>query len=240
MANSGTPAPRSHGTASTMSEAEPQSGGSSEALVLEGHLEETERYQPRWTVLLRPVQTFVGLLPSHKNTRKGRRTAKQVKLVVAVLAFVAVIAAQSTIVMILGLIGLGVSPVVPISQVRKRSWINRLKSIREGRDRTVERSAQVTCDDHRVSLVRDDDRLRRVLVDRDDHEISVGTAADRLFLKIAPTGGNKSETIWIGTDDLEIDDVPDDWSTETFSSDQLDRPIVVRGSEWRELAEHLL
>jgi len=223
-----------------MSEAEPQSGGSNKMLVLEGQLEETERYQPKWTVLLRPVQTFVGLLPSHKNTRKGRRTAKQIRIAVIMLAFIAVVAAQSNVVMILGLIGLALAPLVPISQVRKRSWINRLKSLREGRDRTVHQSAKVTCDDHRVSLVRGNDRLRRVLVDRDDHEVTTGTVGDRLFLKVAPTDGNKSETIWIGTDELGPDDVPDDWSTESVSKTSVDRPVVVRGAKWHELAEHLL
>jgi len=209
-------------------------------LVVEGTVAETERYQPEWTILLRPAQTFVGLLPSHKNTRKGRRAGRQIKLVVAVLAFIAVISAQSTPVMILGIIALGIAPLVPISQARKRSWINRLKTLRDGRTRTVDVPAEIAHDGRRVSILRDGDRLRRVLVDREEHEVSAGTADDRLYLRIAPDDGNKDETIWVETRDVSPDELPDRWSVGEFSADRIDRPVSVDGSDWRALADELL
>lgn len=208
-------------------------------MVAEGYLEEIERYQPSWTILLRPIQTFVGLLPSHKNTRKGRRTARQIKIVVIVLAFIAVIAAQSTPVMVIGIVALAIAPLIPISQVRKRSWINRLKSLRDGRDRTVEHPARVTFDGRRVSLLRDDQRIRRVLVDRDDHVVSTGEIDDRLYLKVAPDSGNKDEAVWVGTTDVSADQLPDDRTLEDLSADELAKPVYVGGREWRELTDRL-
>lgn len=226
-----------------MSDSAPHSdaadGDADNPLVLSAQLEEREKYTPRWTPLLSPLQTFIGLLPSHKNTRKGRRTAKQLKLLVAVVAFGLLVFAESAWAIVVGVVFLGLAPLLPLPQVQKRAWLNRLKKLREPRERSVAAPAKVRFDGRRVVLERDGDNLRRVLVDRDEHEIAAGSANGRLYLKVAPTSGKRSETIWIGTDELDTDDLPDDWEPQDFDEDAIDAPTLVDGPNWRSLAEHL-
>lgn len=220
------------------SQSDPAEADAEHPLVLPARIERGERYKPGWASLVSPLQTFVGLLPSHKNTRKGRRAARHLKILAGGIGFGMVVFAQDLVATFLGVLFLALAPWLPLPQVRKRAWLNSLKKLREPRRRIVETDARVTFDGRRVVLQRDGTNLRRVLTDRDEHQTAVGTVDDRLYLKLAPDSGRKSETLWIGTDELGPEDVPDDWELESFSTDAIDAPTLIGASDWRTLSRY--
>lgn len=205
-----------------------------EPLVLPARLGREEEYTPWWTGVLAPAQTVVELLPSHKTTRKGRRGAKQFRVVLGGAAFAAIIFSPTIWVTLVALLVLvGVVPWLPLPEVRKRAMANRIKSLRRPRTRTITRPARLVYDGRRVKLDKGGNTLRRVLTDREDHRFRAGTCDGQPYLEIAPESGKKSEAIWVGTDDLDSADVDSD--LETFLPDDIDRPVLLNGEDWRTL-----
>jgi hypothetical protein len=203
-------------------------------LVLPARLGREESYTPWWAGLLAPIQVFVEMLPSHKSTRKGRKSAKQFRVVLGAVTFAAIVFSPAEWVTIAAiLVMITIVPWLPLPQVRKRAMVNRVKNLRRPRTHTVTRPARIIYDGRRVKLDKGGNTLRRVLTDREEHRFRTGTCDGRLFLEIAPESGKKSEAIWVGTDDLAPGELDEDLAT--FLPGDVDRPVLVDGRDWRSL-----
>jgi hypothetical protein len=204
-------------------------------LVLPARLVRREAYSPWWSGLLGPVQTLVAVLPSHKSTRKGRRKARHFRLIVGTILLVGIVFSPAPWMAIAAIVLFTLTvPWLPLPEVRKRGWSNRLGTLQGDQKRTVTRPARIVYDGRRVKLDKGGNTLRRVLTDREDHVYRVGLADDHPYINIAPESGNKSEGIWVGTDELDPETL-DDLDLRDFDGDQLDRPALVTADDWRKL-----
>lgn len=212
---------------------------SDEPLVLPARLEKKKAYTPWWTRLLAPIQTFVSLLPSHRSTRAGRRAARHFKFAVGAIAFGIIVFGGSFWLIIIGIAILSMAPWLPLPEVRKRAVLNRLKTLRQPRKRSLERPGRVIYDGRRVILDKGGSTVRRVLTDREEHAFRVGTIDGRLYIKLEPPSGKKAECIWIGTDDIDPEALPEKDDLEAFEAGDLDRPCLLSREDWQVLARVL-
>ncbi len=213
----------------------PEAYTGDDPLVLPARLIRRETYSPWWSDLIGPLRSFVSMLPSHKSTRKGRRSARQFRIVTGAILFAAIVFSPSVAVT-LGAIALFVLvvPWLPLPEVRKRAWTNRLTSLQQDRKHTVTRPGRIVFDGRRVKLDKGGNTLRRVLTDRDDHEFEVGVCEGRPYLRIAPKSGRKSDTIWVGAEELDAETL-DEPDLTSFSPDAVDRPALTTSDDWRTL-----
>lgn len=202
-------------------------------LALPARLPYQTSHQPFWTKLLSPVQTGVELFPSHKNTRKGRAIARRIRIGVGAVALgIVIFSGEMLWLQIAGaLLVIGVL-FLPISEVRKRSWVGQLRSLRKGTTRTITRPGRIVYDGRRVLLEKEGSKLRRVLTDRESHVLTLQQDEERLYLKIEPPSDAASDAIWVGTDALDPSELDDAGAVESIDSETPNRPALVERDDW--------
>ena len=202
-------------------------------LVLPARLRKYQRFTPWWSRLLSPLQTFVALLPSHKTTRAGRRAARHFKFAAVAAAGAMLIFGGSIPWIVVGAAILLLVPFLPLPEVRKRAWTNSLKALRQPRKKTRSRPGRILYDGRRVILDKGGSTIRRVLTDRGEHRYRLGRLDGTLYLKLEPSSGKNADSIWVGTDEIDPDEI--DEPLESFPESALDRPCLVGGEQWRAL-----
>ncbi len=198
-------------------------------------------YQPFWSPLIGPIRTLLSMLPSHEDSRTGRQWAKRIQIGLGAVALGIVIFADGAMLRAVGALLVIGALSLPISKARKRSYTGRLRSLQEGRTKTITRPGRIVYDGYRILLEKEGSKLRRVLTDRDEHTLRLHRDDEHLYLKVEPSSsGRDSDAIWVGTADLESSDLDDDRDVTSIDDDTPDRPAIVEGEDWRRLWQVLL
>lgn len=199
-----------------------------------------KKVRPWNAVLWRALGELVAFLPSHRDTREGRKKKKQMRvLIVAVgiglMAIGGTADAWGGFWIILGIFLACLAFVAPVEELKKRTWRGRIKKNQKPRARTVWTAGSIVFDGRRVEL-RDDSeqKVRRVRVDRGKHELTQRKSGERRCLGILPPGGKTEAGIWVCTEGS----VDGDWEG-SVDDDEMDRPATVDARDWERLWEAL-
>lgn len=163
-----------------------------------------------WAPIPRKLIGVVRAIPAHRDTRTGRRNARQVRIVLLVIGLVIIIFWQSDWA-ILGVIPALSGLVVPLSERRRRDLTAKLRTASAPRStvRTVDGTLRV--EDDAILLMTGDDVLRRLdrgkakIVAHDDAlELREGSKKDRCVHLVTPGSAPPGEPdLWAsaGLDD---------------------------------------
>ncbi|MGM0557169.1 MAG: hypothetical protein ACQEVA_12375 [Myxococcota bacterium] len=187
-----------------------------------------------WAPLLAPFQTLVALAPSHKSTKKGRRNAAQLRIVLVAVGVLGLAFGGETLYIILGGLIMALGLVIPMSEVRKRTLMGKFKRLRGESPRDTKISGEVEFDGKRLILRAEDEKLRRILVDRAEHSVRETSFDGHACLEIRPKSGGKSRRIWICNRDSSPATQGD-----TLGRGDVDAPAFVSSADYRRLSEAL-
>jgi hypothetical protein len=204
-------------------------------LEIDATLVRPERYTPVWAPLLKPVVAIVDLLPSHRNTKKGRQTAKQVRLVIMGVGLAVLIFGGTLPLILVGGAIMASALVLPLSEVKKSGVQTKLRKLGSQRTRPSRQPVQIIHDGKRLSLQRDSERIRRVLVDRGEHRVELRRRGQTPYLGVRPASERKSEAIWIASP--QHGSVPEE--AEEITGDAIDIRAEVAPNDWRVLYDRL-
>jgi hypothetical protein len=194
-----------------------------------------EKYAPAWGVLLKPVETFISFLPSHRATKRGRNTAKQIRVVIMGIGLATMIFGGTLPLILIGAALMASALFVPLSEVTKRSLLGNLRRKRLHAERDAKTSGEIVHDGKRLILREDGQKLRRVLVDRGEHELKQRRRDDQPCLGVIPPSGRKAESIWICSPEH---DLPDG-EIEEISPDAVDIWALIAPNDWDSLLDTL-
>lgn len=173
-----------------------QQGDQTTALVLGAQLMRSESYRPWWAPLWGPVDWILSFLPSHRDTRKGRSGARQVKIVLLIVGVAFIAFGEAIGWVAVGLLTMLSALILPLSELRKRVWTAKVRALLGEKKRPVHTPGKIVHDGRRVELHEGDAMLRRVLVDK------VYSFEERVYqgqpcLGLMGHGKRKKDTIWI-------------------------------------------
>jgi hypothetical protein len=173
-------------------------------------------------------------VPSHRDTRSGRRNASQLKAGLVLIAVLFGGFGENGFHMSLAASFMLAALFLPVTDGRKREWRTRLQG-RGARVRRVEsRAAQVRYDGRRVAVLSDGKVWRRVLVDRSEHGMAVRADDGAAWLGLVPPSGRKAESLWlVARDETLRRELPA--ATEVVDEQRVDAAVVVDAATWREL-----
>ncbi|MFB6263669.1 MAG: hypothetical protein ABEL76_08620 [Bradymonadaceae bacterium] len=116
-----------------------------------------EEYTPWWGPALAPFQSLVGMLPTHKDSRAGRRAARRVRIGLAVVGLILMLfgGTRSPLLAPIGVLLLGIAPFVPVTEMKKRTMANRLARWRRSAVRVRSDPLRLTLDDSRLTVESD-------------------------------------------------------------------------------------
>ena len=210
-------------------------------LRLPGQIQREARQMPLWAPLVRRAEGAVGLIPAYRDTKKGRSNARQLRLGLLGLGLLVLVfggdwwIVVGALLMIAGL-------VVPAPELRKRTWVTRLRSARKPRRSWQGAPVVVELDDRRLSVLEDGKRLRRVLVDRGEHGLRTASltidGAAFTALGVTPASGRKAETIWLYTDATATDGAPGA-ADDTVDRGSIDLLVRLEPRDFERLREQL-
>ncbi|MFP4596746.1 MAG: hypothetical protein ACLFVJ_00755 [Persicimonas sp.] len=201
---------------------------STDPIELDATLVGTETYQPAWGGLVKPIEGLAGFLPSHRDTKKGRSTAKQIRIVIMVLGLAVLISGGTLPLIFIGAAIMASAIILPMSEVNKRALISRIRRLRSRRTRQTQAPGKLVHDGKRLILREDGKKLRRVLVDRGEHRLELRRLGDTPCLGVIPPSGRKADSIWICSP--QHGSVPEE-STEIAASD-VDIWVHLPPNEW--------
>lgn len=119
------------------------------------------KFVPRSAPFYRRLESFVGALPSHRDTRSGRRNATQIRVVLLATGILTVVFWQSPwapLALLLCLIAL----VLPMPISRRRALVASLRA-RRAKQTRIERSRGVLeVSQKHLTLLDGDERIRRL------------------------------------------------------------------------------
>lgn len=173
-----------------------QPGDEKTPLVLGAELMRSESYRPWWAPLWGPVDWILSFLPSHRDTRKGRSGARQVKILILIAGVAFIAFGEAIAWVVIGLLTMFSALVLPLPEIRKRIWTAKLKTLLGERKRPVHSRGKIVHDGRRIELHEGEGMLRRVLVDK------VYSLEERVYqgqpcLGLMGHGKRKKDTIWI-------------------------------------------
>lgn len=196
-------------------------------------LERVKR-KPWWGPLLAPVETLVALIPSHKNTKKGRQSATQIRITLIVIGIVGLAFGGETLWIMLGGLIMASGLVVPLSDVRKRTLIAKLKRMRGAAKRDLEVDGQLRFDGKRLVLYVDGEKKRRVLMGDGRHKTHTRRFQGRPCLEVRPGSGGKRSAILICSDAKQSDAIGDE-----LTRGDVDCPAFVSSEDFEHLRDQI-
>jgi hypothetical protein len=213
---------------------------SQDALTIPATLVRREKYAPVWGVLLKPFEAILGFLPSHRATKKGRASAKQMRVLLMAIGLAVMIFGGTLPLILLGAAVMASALFLPLSEVTKGALRGKLRRLRTEHVRDAETPGTIVYDGRRLILCEGDKKLRRVLVDRGEHGIElrrrhIANQQDWPCLGVRPPSGRKADSIWICSPEasLTADNV------EEISGEGVDIWARVTPNSWNELHDLL-
>ncbi len=227
-----------------------------ETLRIHAKVRGEEKVKPWNAFFWKGLGEVLAVLPSYRDSREGRKKAKQMRVMIVgggllLLALAGTAETRAGLWIILGIVIACMAFVVPVEDLKKRTWRNKIKKKQKPRPRTIWSKGEVLYDGRRVELRADSEKVRRVRVDRGKHELqlkqrvmsnqpgsqqSMPGPSPIPCMEIAGPGGKKDKTIWVCADagldiDAEFDAEIDD--------EEMDRPAMAKGADWKRLWEVL-
>ena len=174
---------------------------SDDQLTIPATLIRREKHAPAWGVLLKPIEGLIRFFPTHRATKKGRQSAKQIRIVVMGIGLAVMIFGGTLALIIIGALVMASALFLPMSELTKTSWLGNLRRMRTEQERDAKTKGAIVYDGKRLILRENDKKLRRVLVDRGEHSVSLCRLGDTPCLGIKPPSARKAESIWICSPD---------------------------------------
>ena len=170
-------------------------------LVVEAELVSSETSRRPIAPVYKALASIVATFPSYKDTRSGRKNAKQLKVIFVVIGLITLLAGREVWpVIVCGVILMSLATFLPIENLQKRTLVNRLRRA-QTTSHEVRRPAKLVHDGRRLILYDGEQRERRVLTNRPfflGH--FVGEDATH-WVQVSPKGSNKKkEAIWLRLD----------------------------------------
>lgn len=198
---------------------------------ISAELRKTEAVPPKARSFWAFLESLLGFLPSHRDSRKGRRQAQQVRAVLVVLGILlmALGGAEAAGWIVVGVALAGSAFVIPIPELKKRSWRTALQRRQQSGSKEIWVPARVSYDGRRLEVHQENQKVRQLLVDRKSHEITYGAFRNGLMVALGPKGSAKKKTValWVpggsteGAVQFGIDDVDQPLRIEQRGLDQL-------------------
>lgn len=209
-------------------------------LTLDAEIRHTEMVEPASRLFWRLVGELVAFAPSYRDSRDGRKKAKGMQVILVVIGIVLMATGGTALEgggfwIVLGIVIACLAFVIPVEELKKRSWKSTIKKKQKPRPRRKWKPGRVELDDKAVSTWEGDDRVRRVRVDRGKHDLEVRTHGDHPCLGVLPLGHKKHESIWVCATGA-VDGVE---ATDTIEDDEMDRPARLTPGDWEQLWDKL-
>lgn len=149
------------------------------------------------------IASLLGALPSYKDSARGRKGAKQLRIILVVVGFFVMLAARHVWPMIiLGIVLMASAIVVPMDAVRQRSLVSRWQKKRAF-NRATTRPAKLVHDGRRLMLFDGEEQDRRVLTSRPFRLTRFAGSDADTWVELAPKKSKKKrEAIWLHLHDL--------------------------------------
>jgi len=214
---------------------------SADELVVEAELVSSETSRRTTAPLYKSLASLVATFPSYKDSRSGRKGAKQLKVVFVVIGLITLLAGREAWpVVVCGVILMSLAIFLPIENLKKRTLVNRLRRA-QTETHEVRRAAKLVHDGRRLILYDGDSRDRRVLTNRPFVLRHFAGADGAHWIQVAPKGSKKkAEAIWLH---LEGEAAPED--AQKLKDFRVDLPAYTSRAAAAELIaclerEHLL
>jgi hypothetical protein len=201
-------------------------------LVLGAELERSEPYTPWWAPVWAPVEWLLSFAPSHRDTRKGRTFARQVKIVLLIGGVLIIAFGGSLGWVVVGLAIMLSSLLLPVPELRKRTLMSRLRALAGERSRRVRVPGKIVHDGRRVELHEGDAMLRRVLVTK-EYTLDERLYQGRPCLGLMGPGRRKKDAIWICARSRTVEDA------DALTSREADILAVVDDESFKKLRDAL-
>lgn len=169
--------------------------------------------RPWWAPLAGWLESIVAFLPAHASTKRGRDTSRRIKIALGIAGGCSIVFGQAPVWVALGAISLLAMFFLPIPEVTKRRWKNRLERLRSGDPPPRTQTGQLTFDDTRLQLTTG----RRTLTTLNfnaDLRATTGTGDERRYLALHAPDANLKIRLTAPPDATD----PVEFSTDTEAS----------------------
>ena len=196
-------------------------------LTVNARVKGTEKVEPWNGFLWRAIAFVVSFFPTYRDTRDGRSTRNQMRVVIVIIGLVLLAIGGTAdeaawFWILLGMLIACLAFVLPVEELKMRSWRSTLKKKQKPREKTLWDRGRVEVDERYVALYAGDDRVRRVGIKRGKHDVVAREHDNRPAVGVLAPGAKKDQSIWLlGTGDAAID------TDGTVADNEMDRPAKV-------------
>lgn len=176
---------------------------------------------------------WLKVCPSYKDTRSGRAKAAQIRGVELLLGL-GIIVWGGRELLPLGIFVVSLILFIPLQEARKRDLRSRLKRARFGSTQT-QTEVQVAFDARRLELNIGGKMDRRVLLNKNTHEIKETSLDGKRLLIIRGPEKKRSSQIWLTSDQSP----QDNGNAEEYRADDTDILVNLRSDHLDEIATAL-
>lgn len=208
-------------------------------LTVDARIRDTDEVEPWDGFFWRAVAFVVSLFPTYRDSREGRSTKKQMRIIIVAVGFILLAIGGTAdqapgFWIILGIFIACLAFVIPVEELKMRSWRSTLKKKQQPREKPRWDAGRVDYDGRYLAVYSGDDRVRRINIERQKHDVAVRDCDGFTCLGILPPGAKKAESIWVCTrGDVDVE------PQGTIADDEMDRPTKVDSSNWERLWEAL-
>lgn len=212
-----------------------------EPLEVQAQVQEFEKVRPWDAPLWKLLGELVAFLPTHRNSRDGRKFKKQMQIILIVVG-IGMMALGGTadswggFWIVLGMLIACLGFVAPVEEMKKRTWRSRIAKRRAPRQKPAWTPGRVCFDGRRVELHRGEQKVRQVRVDRNKHELRASSMEGAPAMGVLGPGGKPQESIWV----VATDEVRQEIQREgKVKSDETDRLARIDPQDWEQLWDAL-
>lgn len=210
-----------------------------QSLAVDARVRGEETAKPWNASLWRLLGEVVALLPTYRDSREGRNKRNSIKLVILVIGAGLLFAGGTAdtavaLWLTLGALIAASALVLPIEELKKRTWRTKIRKKQEPRTTAVWGQGRVVHDGRRVELHLGDDRVGYVSVRKGKHKVEVRRCDGETCLGVLPMSRKVKDAVWVCTKD----EVGGEASA-TVEADEMDHPARVDGADWERLWEML-
>ncbi len=194
--------------------------------------------RPWWAPLAGWLESLVAFLPSHASTKRGRDTSRRIKIALGVAGGCSIVFGQAPVWVTLGAISLLAMFFLPIPEVTKRRWKNRLERLRSGDTPPRTQPGQITFDDTRLQLTTGR-RTLTTLKFTPNLRATTGTHDDRRYLALHAPDADLTICLTAPPDATD----PVEFSTHTQASDDHSTPdftVQLSFDDWNQFAPQIV
>ncbi len=187
------------------------------------------------------VDSLVAFVPTYRNSREGRKKKKQMQVLIVGVG-IGLLAVGGTadewgwFWLLVGMLVACLAFVAPIERLKKRTMRGELKARQKPREVKAWKAGKVDVSPRRIEVYAGDERIHRVRIDRDKHQVVLRRWKGRPCMGILPPGQKKKDSIWICTDEVAGEAVG---GSDEIEEQEMRHPAKVDSNDWQQLWEAL-